>query len=248
MSIQDVYLGLDQCNQPVTYSLRRNTYSKVLSQNGDFIQRRGLFLMHNVVTVAGAANASILPWEGGKLLDTLVIPKGSVLDVTNIVYSMRIDPTFPTVYAYDANGPVDANANLAAFSNGVQADDLYLDPSTNRFLVNVNRQTPFSISYTRRSDSVTFILGASGETPPQPPPVEEVNLSRYNGTSVLNRNILTQGDLNFHLIVKEDQVLEFIFQTEAYGTVPIPKAEVEVQWCGRFIPKSVFEEVIKTNR
>ncbi len=198
--------------------------------------------MQNIF-IGGGGGASPSPWIGGYLLDTSVIPKGSILDVTSIVYSIRIDPTFPAVPFYRSINAQDEADNAASFNGGIQADDLYLDPEFSRFLVNVNRQTPFSISYTRRFHTVTYV-GASDD-PQQPPPASELDLSRHNGTSVLNRNLLAHGDLNFHLVVREDQVLDFIFQTDqGWG----PKAEVEVEWVGRYIPKTVWEEVIRANQ
>jgi hypothetical protein len=237
------FLGLDACNQPEAVSIRRNTYNRLLANSTNFVMKRGIFYMPNYELAAGAA-VFPTPWYGTKSLDFYIVPKGSVLDVTNIVFSMRIDPNTPNTGPSQGSLSASTLARaMESFNYGAIADDLYLDPTKNRFFILVNRQTPFQIGYTYRQDTLSNVF-VPDDNDPQPSPASELALSRYNGTSVLNRNILTQGDLNFHLLVREDQALEFQFQTEAeYG----PRADVEVQWCGRIIPKTVFEEVIKAN-
>lgn len=113
--------------------------------------------------------------------------------------------------------------------------------------------SPFSMGYTRKTQEITFGVAPAVDGPTVFPAAEsESDLERFSGTPIMNRNLLTMGDLGFHLIVPEGLNLEFFFSTGAGSTgsiiTQIPKAEAIVEWVGRLIPKTVFDAVTKAIR
>lgn len=255
----------NECGEQKQFMLKYARYAKLVEGSSQFIQRAGYYHLHNAdERIAVLAASEPAPWWGTYRLDQFTVPKGSVLDITSIVFSMRADPSFPAgdtfPFFHEGTELVNLNEEMyKSFNNGITLDDHYLDPGTNRFLVRVNSQQPFSSGYIKQVSSVTFPNWAGSLDPNQAPPVSELTLSRYSGNPVMNRNILTQGDLAFHLIVQEEQLFEAFFQTEAGNhknvggereaqpEVALPKAEAIVEWCGRLIPKTVFEKVMKVN-
>jgi hypothetical protein len=238
---------LNQCEQTKTFALERDRYSRIPRDSQSFLIKQGSYVLHNILDVGGA-DVDPAAWLGGYVLDQYIVPKGSVLDVTNIVYSMQIDDR----YSLTGISPAAITAPMYSdFNGGYLADDYFLDPNNSRFYAYTDRRNPYQVGYYFNNDVPAVVGAPPGEAIPDP--LDEAQINRYSGTTVLNRNILVQGDLNFHLLVMEDQRLEFIFETTALTGAAIanrylPKARVIVNWCGRIIPKTVFEEVIKANR
>lgn len=260
-------LTVGGCDRSTNVVLTRDRYARLVSQSSDFIEKIGYYHLHNAPRDENPAGDPVrtAPWAGLYRLDQFVVPKGSVLDITSVIFSMRADPTFPistTGFVHNRNAAIgysQADSEIyGSFSDGITLDDHFLDPEYNRFLIKINSRIPFSQGYLRRAQTITWGLyfPEVGTTIPE----DELTLSRYSGYNVMNRNALTQGDLSFHLIAREEQVVEFFFETEAATATAIPggvtvtvntaipKADAIVEWCGRLIPKTVFEEVIKATQ